>query len=144
MNKILSNSYTEVSYILNLLGDDYKSKIPSQILKCIYNNKNNNYKFNIDTNIEEANISRNALIIISIFNLKYWENDEVEKERLRKIYNINEQIFQKKINEYKNNDWLNRDRKNLNYVIEEKSLIIKDDNSIWSKIKNFFKRILKK
>ena len=34
--------------------------------------------------------------------------------------------------------------KNLNYVIEEKSLIIKDDNSIWSKIKNFFKRILKK
>ena len=103
MNKILSNSYTEVSYILNILGDDYKSKIPSQILKCIYNNKNNNYKFNIDTNIEEANISRNALIIISIFNLKYWENDEVEKERLRKIYNINEQIFQKKINEYKNN-----------------------------------------
>ena len=72
------------------------------------------------------------------------KNDEVEKERLRKIYNINEQIFQKKINEYKNNDWLNRDRKNLNYVIEEKSLIIKDDNSIWSKIKNFFKRILKK
>ena len=129
MNKILSNSYTEVSYILNILGDEYKSKIPSQILKCIYNNKNNNYKFNIDTNIEEANISRNALIIISIFNLKYWENDEVEKERLRKIYNINEQIFQKKINEY---------------VIEEKSLIIKDDNSIWSKIKNFFKIILKK
>lgn len=144
MNKVLSDSYTEVSYILNILGDNYKNKIPKKILECIYNNKNNNYKFNIDTNIEEANISRNALIIISIFNLKYWENDEVEKERLRKIYNINEQIFQKKINEYKNNDWLNRDRKNLNYVIEEKSLIIKDDNSIWSKIKNFFKRILKK
>ena len=144
MNKVLSDSYTEVSYILNILGDNYKNKIPKKILECIYNNKNNNYKFNIDTNIEEANISRNALIIISIFNLKYWENDEVEKERLRKIYNTNEQIFQKKINEYKNNDWLNRDRKNLNYVIEEKRLIIKDDNSIWSKIKNFFKRILKK
>ena len=56
----------------------------------------------------------------------------------------NKELTNMVINEYKNNDWLNRDRKNLNYVIEEKSLIIKDDNSIWSKIKNFFKRILKK
>ena len=56
---------------------------------------------------------------------------------------MNEQIFQKKINKYKNKDWLNN-RKNLNYVIEEKSLIKKDDNFIWSKIKRFFKRILKK
>ena len=131
MNKVLSNSYTEVSYILNILGDNYKNKIPKKILECI------------DTNIQETNISRNALIIISIFNLKYWENDENEKEKLRKIYNMNEQIFQKKINKYKNKDWLNN-RKNLNYVIEEKSLIKKDDNFIWSKIKRFFKRILKK
>ena len=135
MNKVLSNSYTEVSYILNILGDNYKNKIPKKILECIYNNKNDNYKFNIDTNIQETNISRNALIIISIFNLKYWENDENEKEKLRKIYNMNEQIFQKKINKYKNN---------LYYVIEVKSLIKKDDNFIWSKIKRFFKRILKK
>lgn len=143
MNKVLSDSYTEVSYILNILGDNYKNKIPKKILECIYNNKNDNYKFNIDTNIQGTNISRNTLIIISIFNLKYWENDENEKEKLRKIYNMNEQIFQKKINKYKNKDWLNN-RKNLNYVIEEKSLIKKDDNFIWSKIKRFFKRILKK
>lgn len=139
MNSTLNNSYTEVSYILDMLGTPYKNKLPTKILDLIYKNKNSNYEF------DKTNISRNALIIISILNLKYWENNEDEKIKLKKIYARNEKIYQDKINEYKNENWLKKDKKTEKIEeVKETSLSIIEDKSIWNKIKKFIKNIFNK
>ncbi len=147
MNSTLSNSYSEVSYILDILGEQYKNKIPKKILELIYNNKNSDYKikFKLNDDINKINISRNTLIIISILNLKYWENNENEKARLKQTYSRNEQIYREKINKYKNDNWLKRDNKTeeMNEV-KETSLTIKEDKSIWNIIKKFIKKIFNK
>ncbi len=141
---ILMDAYAEVSYVLDILGNKYKDKIPKKILDCIYKNKNNNYIFDENTDIQKIKFNRNTLIIISILNLKYWEKDENEIKRLKKIYSTNEQIYQRKINEYKNDNWIKRDKREPVKVHEEKKLIILKNESIWSKIKRFIKNIFQK
>lgn len=150
MDSTLSDAYAEVSYILDILGEEYKNKVPKKILNLFKNKKNDNYKVDIDLSngIDKINISRTALIIISILNLKYWEPIESEKKRLKKIYDKNEQIYQNKINEYKNNDWLKKKEKhesiNENIEVKEKSLIVKEKTSIYDKFKNFIKKLFNK
>ncbi len=139
MDSTLSNSYTEVSYILDILGATYKNKLPTKILDLIYKNRNSNYEF------DEKNISRNTLIIISILNLKYWENNEDEKIKLKKLYARNEKNYQDKINEYKKEDWLKKDKKTEKMeAVKEMSLTVTKDKSIWNKIKKFIKNIFNK
>lgn len=139
MDSTLSNSYTEVSYILDILGATYKNKLPTKILDLIYKNRNSNYEF------DEKNISRNTLIIISILNLKYWENNEDEKIKLKKLYARNEKKYQDKINEYKKEDWLKKDKKTEKMeAVKEMSLTVTKDKSIWNKIKKFIKNIFNK
>lgn len=139
MDSTLSNSYTEVSYILDILGATYKNKLPTKILDLIYKNRNSNYEF------DEKNISRNTLIIISILNLKYWENNEDEKIKLKKLYARNEKKYQDKINEYKKEDWLKKDKKTEKMeAVKEMSLTVTKNKSIWNKIKKFIKNIFNK
>ena len=98
MDIILKNAYTEVNQVIELLGEPYKNKIPKQIINFFYENRNINYKANISKNIpiEDIEISRTALIIISILNLKYWETDENKKEELDiKLQMIREHLSMK-------------------------------------------------
>lgn len=147
MNSVLCNSYTEVSYILDILGEEYKNKLPEKILKLIYTNKNDDYKINLNFDITKnnINISRNALIIISILNLKYWEYDELKKDKLKNLYAKNEKIYQNKINNYKNDNWLNKNKQTIeNKPVQETYLIPKKNNSLWNTIKKFIRKILNK
>ena len=86
------------------------------------------------------------MIIISIFNLKYWEQDENEKKRLISIYKANEKNYQEKINRYKNEEWLNNKKitieKEENNITQK--LIIQDNKSLLKKIKDIIKRIFKR
>ena len=142
MNSILENAYTEVNCILELLGEQYIKKVPQKVLDVIYSNKNENYKFdlNLKNEISKINISRNALIIISILNLKYWEENDSEKLKLKNVYDKNEQVYQAKINRYKNDNWLNKDIEKTS-TVKETNLIVMEDNTIWNKIKMFIKKV---
>ena len=101
-----------------------------------------NVKIDEDTNVEEIQISRKALIIISILNLKYWEEDSDKKEKLKEQYYSNEVKFQEKINLYKRDDWIknrtNIPKTRIKENNTETSLIISKDNSVIAKIKRFF------
>lgn len=145
MNSILENAYTEVNCILELLGEQYIKKVPQKVLDVIYSNKNENYKFdlNLKNEISKINISRNALIIISILNLKYWEENDSEKLKIKNVYDKNEQVYQAKINRYKNDNWLNKDIEKTS-TVKETNLIVMEDNTIWNKIKMFIKKIFGK
>lgn len=140
MDIILKNAYTEVNQVIELLGEPYKKKIPKQIINFFYENRNINYKANISKNIpiEDIEISRTALIIISILNLKYWETDENKKEELKNIYNKNEKKFQGRISKYKQKDWLKTEK----IESQDKFLIEKKNISLIYKIKRFFRKLI--
>lgn len=95
MDIALKNAYKEVSIILDLLGEEYKLKIPKPLLKLFNENQNINYCPNIN-----IDISREALTIISILNLKYWETNDKEIKRLKEIYSQNQIDYQKKMGLY--------------------------------------------
>ncbi len=145
MENSLKIAYSEVNQILDILGDNYKEKIPKKIIKVFKEKQDKNYKveFNKNMKLEDLKISRTALIIISILNLKYWVDDSYEKERLTKLYKENQNEYDKKTNIYKQKNWL-KDRYNKigRETIEstnEIGLTIKKEYRILEKIKNFLK-----
>lgn len=140
MEDTLNNAYAEVGAILDFLGDSYKQKIPEKVIKLFDVPQKKHYKITSEKN----KFSRKALIIISILNLKYWEQDCNKKEQLKNIYDKNEIEYQEKINAYKREDWL----KDRNKSFENKkanaevSLIIQENIPILEKIKRFFRKLV--
>lgn len=150
METTLKNAYREVNQILNLLGNGYKQKIPSKILTLFEQNGEatsleDDSKKNIanwSNAIKNGKISRNALVILSILNMKYWASEE-EKQRLKAIYYENEKEYQDKINCYKSQDWIKRSKIGED-AQEEVSLVKIQEDSIWTKIKMFLKSLVSK
>lgn len=148
MEDTLKNAYAEVEKILDILGDKYKQKLPEKVRNLFQEKKNTNYEVKIDkkTKIEDIKVSRTALIIISILNLKYWEEDPDKKEELKEIYDKNEVKYQEKINIYKQDEWLKNRNSKKKIKIEEKNtetdLIVQQDIPIITKIKKFFMNLI--
>ena len=70
---------------MNLLGDEYIAKLPTQLYKMIQEKRDSSYypKYDMSVSINEQNISEQALAIITLFNLKCW-SDEDGKEKIQK------------------------------------------------------------
>lgn len=116
---------SEVYCILEILGDSYKNKLPNKLIEFI--NKNRNTEFFLETkekSFEDLKISKDGIVFISLLNLKYWEKDENEKQKLMEIYKKNDEKKQEKLNSYKNPDWLRNSNKkeevNYNQDTEDK------------------------
>lgn len=143
MESTLKIAYSEVDQVLDILGEKYKQEIPTKIREMINREKDANHRIVID-NINDIHLTRKALIILSIFNLKYWEKDKNNIEKLKKHYYNNERIYQEKINQYKEKDWL-QSKKFDNQAQEnhtETSLIEINNTSFISKIKSFLKKLI--
>ena len=145
MNVQLKKSYAEVGEILNVLGETYKSKLPKALLNIfeVSAQETSDIFINQYSDFETVDISREALIIISILNLKYWEDDPEEIERLKKKYEENEIKYRESImNNFTNNTKVKNDFiENRNDMTE---LVVSGQNTFWDKIKNFFVRLLKR
>ncbi len=157
METTLNNAYAEVNQILDKLGRKYKNKVPRKLLKLFKEQQNLEYKKILEKTkkVENLQISRTALIIISILNLKYWEKDEEKKKQLKKQYLENEKKYQETIKLGRENGWLNiNSANNVKEVLNDErsieknnknSLIIERNKfSIIDKIKNFFKKFFSK
>lgn len=149
METTLKDAYREVGQILELLGNEYKAKIPSKILTLFEQNLEevnwgNKEKQDINywsERIKNGQVGRNTLVILSILNMKYWAAEE-EKQKLKVIYDENEKEYQRKINCYKTQDWLKKEKREEK--LEEVSLMKIQENSIWTKIKKFLKSLILK
>lgn len=143
MENTLQIAYSEVDQVLDILGEKYKQEIPTKIRDMINREKDANHRIVID-NINDIHLTRKALIILSIFNLKYWEKDKNNIEKLKQHYYNNERTHQEKINQYKKKDWL-QSKKSDDQVQEnhtETSLIEINNTSFISKIKRFLKKLI--
>ena len=90
--------YAEVYEVLNLLGDEYISKIPKEFYNFIDESRDKNalVHFDIDLPIESQNISQETIEFISLLNFKYWCND-AERAELQKVYDENDKKYQQSV-----------------------------------------------
>lgn len=92
MSYIMRQAYAEVDEILEIIEKDYLDKIPQKLRDFFKSAKDKNYSKKIDLvrPIEEQNFLDETMAIIAFLNLKYWCEDEKERERLIKVYKANE------------------------------------------------------
>ncbi len=147
MSNNMNVAYAEVNQILDLLGNEYKNKIPEKIINLFYEKEDKNYKINISSEKElrRSNISKTALTIISILNLKYWVTNKEERQELENKYKENDRIFNEKINIYKDYNWLNKRKDDFRQnIVEETSLVNIKKEGIFTKIRSFLNKFLNK
>lgn len=96
----LKKAFSEVDMILDLIDSEMKNKVSANFIKFIKEEKDNNYKPNINPELplEEQNILPETIDILALLKLNYWYNEE-EKKELLKVLNKNEQQFQKEAKE---------------------------------------------
>lgn len=140
-------AYSEVDEFIELLNDKDKQKIPEDLRKIFKTEKDKEYKKGIDLNIpiKDQNLKRETLAIIAMLNLKYWCEDEKEREKLKKIYEKNEIEYQEGQRRKYNPDEIFKKKqliKNYEDVKQEENAIIKISKmrQIINKIIKFFNR----
>ena len=132
-------AYAEVGRILDILGDNYKKKVPSKIRELFYKEDNPQVDINL-SNINDKKISRKALIILSILNLKYWEDNPQKKQRLKIEYLENEVNYREK---FKENSWLNEKKEDVKTTTVTTELTVRKE-TLGEKIRNFLKKLFKR
>lgn len=136
-------TYSEVYSILNMLGENYITKIPSKLYQMIKEEKSNEYNPQYDFTIalEQQNIKKEALSMIALFHLNYWCNSEAEKRELRDLLKENEIKYQSELREKYNPDNIFKNRNNLTQ--KEESIENKPVALIEYK-ENIFKKMINK
>lgn len=142
-------AYSEIDEFIGLLNNEQIEKIPLKLRELFKKEKDPNYKKGINPNesIKNQNLKEETLALIALLNLKYWCEDEQEKERLKKVYAQNEKIYQEVLREqYNPEDIFKRRMTNIenkqekienSQMVEYKETFIK---RIINKIKSFFRK----
>ncbi len=134
--------YSEVYSILNLLGDKYINSLPKSLYNMIKTEKMNTYNPSYDGTIPltKQNIKKESLSMIALFHINYWCESNLDKEELRKIFNENESKYQDELREKYNPDNLFKRNTQEKYIQQDNVSMIEYKESIFTKIKNWFKR----
>ena len=84
--KDLSRAYKEVNIILDLLSAKHVSKVPNSMKEFFIKHQDNSY--NPDITLDDLfnhNVLSDTISIITILYIKYWTEDENEKEKYMSI-----------------------------------------------------------
>lgn len=142
-----SLAYSEVCTILNMLEDEYKERVPKNVMDFFEEERDKEYNPIIDVNIplEKQNLKRKTLVLLAILNLNYWCDSE-EKQEILDSFAKNEELKRIKEKELTENYNINNLFKKIenNENKTEVSLIeYKKQNFIQKiilKIKSLFRR----
>lgn len=148
MNVGTQEMYSEVYSILNLLGNNYITKLPKSLFKMIEEEKSSTYnpQYSEDQSLSEQNIKRESLSMIALFHLNYWCNSDEEKEQLKQLFKDNKEKHQAEIREKYNPD--NLFKNNKQETIQEANVnsnnlaIVEYKESILKKFINKIKSLL--
>lgn len=139
-------AYTEVNCLLKYFPKEYRDKLPNKLLAMIQEKSNEKYNIVVDikNDLEKQNISKKAKDILVVLKYKYWSNSS-EKAYLTKKFYENEKAFRKEMSERYNTDNLFKSTKlNENVETSENVSMVKNKESIFSKVLNRLKRIFRK
>jgi hypothetical protein len=89
---------SEVLGVLTVLGDEYTSLIPEDIMEYFEANSDSEEIPIIDAtkSIQEQNISKDARILLTMLKLNYWCKTQEEKDELIKLLDDNEKELNNK------------------------------------------------
>ncbi len=135
----------EVSVILNHLKKSDYDKIPKEVIDRIEKNKDMEYIWNYDEtkDLKNQNVSKDTIAILSYINMQYLLNEE-QRKFVQRIFNENQKKLEIVKKEKYNPDNLFKNKKiNLNTSKISDLSIIKYKESVFIKIKNWLKQILK-
>jgi hypothetical protein len=137
-------AYLEVDYIIELLSDYEKNKIPKKLRDFFKREKYAHYEKNINIKdiIENKALKKETLALVAFLNIKYICEDENEKQRLRKIYAKNEIEYQERLREKYNSNNLFKNKNNFSEMIQDK--ISTEAAMVGYKEKNFIQRLFDK
>ena len=136
----------EVDEVIKYLSVENIQKIPENIRIMIKNKKDKNYIWNFDESkkLNEQNLPRDTIAILSYLNMKYLLNDE-QRAFMDRIHRINEQkLEEEKRSKYDPNNVFNAEIKGVPnteqlYVEEESSDMVVYKEGIFSRI---YKKVL--
>lgn len=146
-------AYAEIDSFIELLSDENKNKIPNELRIYFKVRKDYNYtkEINPDIPLKDQNLKRETLALVALLNLKYFCEDDTEKERLISIYKENEtkqteEIYERLYNLNSSHSITSTKDASVNSNIKENSQV-KEEQGITeykkeSTIKSFFKKIL--
>lgn len=148
-----AKAYVEILEIINNMGEEYRNKVPEKLLNLFEEKKDPNYTFDLSKiQITDKKVFLDETIgLLSLLELKYWANDE-EREFLTKALKENEIKYQKELREkynpddiFKNDKTQKADAK-IDNIKEEKenAQIVEHKETIFTKIKNWFKSVFSK
>ena len=136
-------AYSEVYEIINLMSYDLRSKIPSKFIDLIMAQKDENYipKIARDIPLKEQNLREETISILAYLKLNCFCDNE-EKKQFVKMLNENERNYQEESRERYNPDNLFVNKETKVETIEKSVAMVKYKESIFIKIKNWFKRTI--
>lgn len=82
MEQNIRKAYSEVCEILNMLEEEYASRVPEKIRSFFEEERDTEYKPTINANIplEQQNLNRETMVVLAMLNLNYWCDSEEEKQ----------------------------------------------------------------
>lgn len=138
------NAYTEVYTILQNLNEEEYNKIPPDVIDAIRTNRNEEYDYELDEELElkqQSMLPETKAILFNLFRdylatpeqkekIIKMQNEERQKNELKKQQMYNKDIFANKTKETPK-----QAEEDLVEIVEYKENIFK---KIWNKIKRFF------
>lgn len=142
----INKAYAEVYEIINLLGAEYRDKIPAKVIDFLQNNKDDNYIVILDPEIplEDQCLLKDTINILALIKKDYWCDSKEERDQFFSILRENE----KKSKEKYSIDKLFNNKKNEQDYEQtqpenEKSLWVITENKKWyNRIFKFLKSFL--
>ena len=136
------NAYTEVYEIIKQLDEEEYNKIPSEVIKAIEENRNTEYEFDLDEDIElkdQELLPETKAILFNIFR-DYLSTPEQKEKIIKMQSEEREKNEQKKAKQY--NSDLFASKKKVQDIREEHTELIEYKENIlkriFNKIRQFF------
>ena len=141
MEKNLSRNYREVNLILNLLGNEYKNKVPNK-MKLLFE-KGEDKTYSPEITIDDFFAGRyleDTKIILSILYINYWSKVEQKNQYMSTLRQLDEQ-YKEENKLVLNEIFPKREYKPIEPNNEEKQIVEKGKNSFSQKIMEILERL---
>ena len=134
-------AYSEVLEILKYISKEDFNKVPQDMLEMFKNNASNEKQFIYDSNktLQEQNVSETARAIIAILFRDYWATEDQKLKILTKQKYDREKIKEEK---YNSDNLFKKHSTQQEDAITNEVAMVEYKESIFTKIKNWFKRII--
>ena len=136
-------AYSEVLEILKYISKEEFNKVPQDMLEMFKANaiNNNEFVYNPRKTLQEQNVSETARTIIAILFRDYWATENQKKKILKKQNYDREKIKEEM---YNNNILKKHNTQQNEAYIKNEVAMIEYKESIFTKIKNWFKHFFNK